>query len=109
LQSKDSFRYLELELPPPVNSRIAKSAFVKSSAKVADCPPSRGFPEFAVIGRSNVGKSSLINSLTGNDKLAKVSKEPGEHREVLHVSATAMQSHLAVVHCQVQLSSSTTS
>jgi GTP-binding protein len=78
LQSKDNFRYLELELPPPVNSRIAKSAFVKSSAKVGDCPPSRGFPEFAVIGRSNVGKSSLINSLTGNDKLAKVSKEPGK-------------------------------
>lgn len=74
----DSFRYLELDLPPPVNSRVTKSMFVKSSTKVADCPPSR-YPEIAVIGRSNVGKSSLINSLTGNDKLAKVSKEPGGH------------------------------
>lgn len=72
----DGFKYLELHLPPPDNARINKAVFVKSSASVPDCPPSK-FPEFAVIGRSNVGKSSLINCLTGNDKLAKVSKEPG--------------------------------
>ncbi|GFH06813.1 EngB-type G domain-containing protein [Haematococcus lacustris] len=41
-------------------------------------------PEFAVIGRSNVGKSSLINALTGNDKLAKVSKEPGATKLINH-------------------------
>eukprot|EP00983_Pelagomonas_calceolata_P008070 262308-Pelagomonas_calceolata.AAC.4 len=75
-QSKEEFRYLQLDLPPPVNSRVTKSAFTKSSSAVKDCPAGH-VPEFAVIGRSNVGKSSLINCLTGNDKLAKVSKTPG--------------------------------
>lgn len=51
--------------------------FVKSSASVKQCPPDR-LPEFALIGRSNVGKSSLINTLTESPGLAKVSKEPGE-------------------------------
>lgn len=75
-RENDGFKHLELDLPPPVNSRVHKSVFIKSSASVKECPPAN-FPEFAVIGRSNVGKSSLINCLTGNDKLAKVSKEPG--------------------------------
>jgi hypothetical protein len=75
-QQGDGFTYLQLDLPPPVNSRVSKSVFMKSSASAQECPPSK-LPEFAVIGRSNVGKSSLINCLTGNDKLAKVSKEPG--------------------------------
>lgn len=39
-----------------------------------------GLPEIAVVGKSNVGKSSLINSLTGNGKLARVSKQPGKTR-----------------------------
>lgn len=73
----DGFTYMELDLPPPLNSNVRKASFIKSSTRVADCPPDR-LPEFAFIGRSNVGKSSLINSLTNNDKLAKVSKEPGE-------------------------------
>ena len=68
--------YLQLDLPPPSNSRVRKSAFVKSSIAVKDCPHDQ-HPEFAVIGRSNVGKSSLINALADNDKLAKTSKEPG--------------------------------
>lgn len=82
--SSDGFTYLELELPTPLNSNVKKSAFIKSSTRVADCPPDR-IPEFAFIGRSNVGKSSLINSLTNNDRLAKVSKEPGKRRWQLWV------------------------
>ena len=57
--------------------RVKKAAYVKSSVTLAQCPKPK-LPEFAVIGRSNVGKSSLINMLTGQDALAKVSKTPGE-------------------------------
>ncbi|EFJ40821.1 hypothetical protein VOLCADRAFT_69046 [Volvox carteri f. nagariensis] len=74
---------MQLDLPPPLNSNIRNAAFIKSSTRVADCPPDK-LPEFALIGRSNVGKSSLINSLTRNDKLAKVSKEPGKHHLINH-------------------------
>ncbi len=56
--------------------RVKKAEFVKSSTNMAQCPKSK-LPEFAVIGRSNVGKSSLINMLTGQAALAKVSKTPG--------------------------------
>ena len=52
---------------------------MKSSKTLEQCPPAR-LPEFAVIGRSNVGKSSLINLLTGQKALALVSKTPGEFR-----------------------------
>lgn len=65
-----------LDLPPGDFSKIKSSVFVGSSVDLKGCPP-QDYPEFAVIGRSNVGKSSLINMLTQNSKLAKVSKEPG--------------------------------
>ncbi|GLC37751.1 hypothetical protein PLESTB_001473100 [Pleodorina starrii] len=81
--SSDGFQYMQLDLPPPLNSNIRKAEFIKSSTRVADCPPDK-LPEFALIGRSNVGKSSLINSLTRNDKLAKVSKEPGMTKLINH-------------------------
>lgn len=42
--------------------------------------PGRGLPEIAMVGKSNVGKSSLINRLTGNGKLARTSSEPGKTR-----------------------------
>jgi hypothetical protein len=58
------------------NARISSSEFVKSSVTWRDCPPPK-FPEFAFIGRSNVGKSSLINCLTARKSLAKVSNTPG--------------------------------
>lgn len=66
-----------LVLPPPSHSRVKTAEFVKSSTAVSQCPPSR-HPEFAVIGRSNVGKSSLINMLTGKKALAQISKTPGQ-------------------------------
>lgn len=57
---------------------IVKSAiFKQSAARLQDCPRS-GFPEYAFIGRSNVGKSSLINMLCNNNKLAKTSATPGK-------------------------------
>ena len=62
---------------------IHSATFVKSSATLAQCPePSK--PEFAFIGRSNVGKSSLINMVTGWSKLAKTSGQPGKTRTINH-------------------------
>ncbi len=51
--------------------------FIGSFPTLAKCPKAK-LPEFAFIGRSNVGKSSLINMLCNNDKLAHVSKKPGK-------------------------------
>ncbi len=56
---------------------IKTAEYIISSAKVEQCPQT-GLPEYAFIGRSNVGKSSLINMLTGNGKLAKTSATPGK-------------------------------
>jgi len=44
--------------------------------------PGQGLPEIAMVGKSNVGKSSLINNMTGNSKLARTSSEPGKTRLV---------------------------
>lgn len=56
---------------------IQTAVFEKSSSNFSQCPDS-SLPEFAFIGRSNVGKSSLINMLTGNSKLAMTSMTPGK-------------------------------
>jgi len=61
--------------------RIQSAKFIKSATQLQDCP-SAEFPEFAFIGRSNVGKSSLINLLTNKNDLARVSKTPGRTREI---------------------------
>ena len=55
---------------------IKKSEFIKSAVHEKDYPEKRGI-EFSFIGRSNVGKSSLINSLTNRRNLARTSKTPG--------------------------------
>lgn len=60
-----------------------KAEFVKSAAKVEDCPKNP-LPEFAFIGRSNVGKSSLINMLTGQKNMAKTSSTPGKTQLINH-------------------------
>jgi GTP-binding protein len=57
--------------------KITTAAFQGSSPDLASCPTS-SLPEFALIGRSNVGKSSLINMLTRSEGLAKVSQIPGK-------------------------------
>ncbi len=56
---------------------IKSADFIISSAKTNQCPATN-LPEYAFIGRSNVGKSSLINMLTGRTKLAKTSATPGK-------------------------------
>ncbi|MDD3142655.1 MAG: ribosome biogenesis GTP-binding protein YihA/YsxC [Candidatus Cloacimonetes bacterium] len=59
--------------------RFVESFFVKSAVEPKDYPAS-AYPEFAVAGRSNVGKSTLINLLTERRKLAKTSNHPGKTR-----------------------------
>ena len=63
--------------------KISEAVFAGSSTRVSR-KPTRRLPEFAFIGRSNVGKSSLINSLCGNKKLAMTSSTPGKTKVVNH-------------------------
>ncbi len=62
---------------------ITEAKFAGSCTRVSQ-KPSRRLPEFAFIGRSNVGKSSLINMLCGNRKLAKTSSTPGKTQLINH-------------------------
>ena len=63
---------------------IIKSAtFLQSVADWRQCPEAH-LPEYAFIGRSNVGKSSLINMLVNNSKLAKTSSKPGKTQTINH-------------------------
>jgi ATPase subunit of ABC transporter with duplicated ATPase domains len=91
-QQQQELPELQLQLPEPTNIQVKTAEFVKSSVKVGDCPPAK-YPEFAVIGRSNVGKSSLINMLTSRKSLAMVSKQPGEQ------SLGGAQSMRGPIHC----------
>ncbi|MFO7575818.1 MAG: ribosome biogenesis GTP-binding protein YihA/YsxC [Bacteroidales bacterium] len=64
-------------------NRIVSAEYLTSCTGISKCPkPDK--PEFAFIGRSNVGKSSLINMLTGRSKLAKTSVQPGKTRTINH-------------------------
>ncbi len=62
---------------------IKTATFVVSNQDVSKCPKTN-FPEYAFIGRSNVGKSSLINMLTNQKKLAKTSGRPGKTQLINH-------------------------
>ena len=62
---------------------VAHAEFVLSNTKVEFCPKSK-IPEYAFIGRSNVGKSSLINMLCNKKKLAKTSSRPGKTQLINH-------------------------
>jgi len=63
--------------------KIQSSEFYTSSARVSECPDNN-LPEFAFIGRSNVGKSSLINSLCNKKSIAKTSSKPGKTLLINH-------------------------
>ncbi|MGY5848924.1 ribosome biogenesis GTP-binding protein YihA/YsxC [Salegentibacter sp. F14] len=63
--------------------KIKSAEFVVSNSKVDKCPDSN-LPEYAFIGRSNVGKSSLINMLTERKSLAKTSAKPGKTQLINH-------------------------
>jgi GTP-binding protein len=62
---------------------VFKSEFISSSPNIKNCP-NEFIPEYAFIGRSNVGKSSLINSICKKKKLAKISGKPGKTQLINH-------------------------
>lgn len=62
---------------------IVEATFISSHADIAKCPPPNK-PEFAFIGRSNVGKSSLLNTLVKRKALAKTSVKPGKTQTINH-------------------------
>jgi len=62
---------------------IHQAEFIISNSDLSKCPAPT-LPEYAFIGRSNVGKSSLINMLTNNKKLAKISSKPGKTQLINH-------------------------
>lgn len=66
------------------DAQINQAEFIKSSVDTESCP-SDGAPEFALVGRSNVGKSSLLNSLVRRKKLALTSKKPGMQSFRVHI------------------------
>jgi len=63
--------------------KIHSASYIKSSPSIKQCP-APVIPEYGFIGRSNTGKSSLINMLTGWSKLARISGEPGKTRTINH-------------------------
>ena len=63
--------------------KIKSADFVISNTEIDKCPKEH-IPEYAFIGRSNVGKSSLINMLTGHKSLAKTSGKPGKTKLINH-------------------------
>ena len=63
--------------------KIKSAEFIMSNSDVRKCPKA-DIPEFAFIGRSNVGKSSLINMLTNRKNLAKTSGKPGKTQLINH-------------------------
>lgn len=66
-----------------MEAAIKDARFISSSPDLKGCPAPK-MPEFAFIGRSNVGKSSLINMVTGRKSLAKTSSTPGKTRLINH-------------------------
>jgi len=76
--------------PAPATPNYRKAAYLTSAAKLSQCPPDDGW-EVAFAGRSNAGKSSAINSLTGNSKLAKTSRTPGRTQLINFFELSARQ------------------
>lgn len=63
--------------------QVTKAEYLSSAVNIEDCPKPI-YPEYAFIGRSNVGKSSLINMLTDNRSLAHISSTPGKTKTINH-------------------------
>lgn len=77
--------------------RVAEASFVTSAPGLKQCPPPE-LPEIAIAGRSNVGKSSLINTLCQRRNLAKTSSTPGKTRLInyfhVRIEPGAIRLHL---------------
>lgn len=78
------YAFNSLPLQKIITEMVIKTAEFKISSPRADMCPNTDLPEYAFIGRSNVGKSSLINMLTGKSKLAMTSSTPGKTMLINH-------------------------
>ncbi len=79
-----------MEMAPPDRPVYRKAQFLTSAGKLNQCPDDSGW-EVAFAGRSNAGKSSAINTLTGNRKLARTSKTPGRTQLINFFSLSEQQ------------------
>src|SRR3978361_125068 len=84
-----SFLFAAVSLFHRVSCMPMKQMIIRSAAYIVSSPdytgcPEPNMPEYAFIGRSNVGKSSLINILCNNQKLAKTSNSPGKTKLINH-------------------------
>ena len=80
--------------------KIKSAEFISSYTTYKDCPETV-IPEYAFVGRSNVGKSSLINMLMDRKKLAKTSQSPGKTQLINHFLSDFLQHYLfnlALIH-----------
>ena len=77
----ESRDFIRIPGPATQMKTLSQAAFLASSSSPADMPPP-GPPEIAFAGRSNVGKSSLLNALTGRKSLARVSNTPGRTQQI---------------------------
>jgi hypothetical protein len=86
---------------PGSSSAVRTAEFAAGAYSAAQLPPER-WPEVAVVGRSNVGKSSLINCLLGSSSLAKVSKHPGgmPHAAAATDAAASQHAPAVIAACQ---------
>lgn len=84
-KERSSFFYILPNLRNPSMLKIKNAEFVKSITHLKDCPRP-ALPEIAIVGRSNVGKSSLINCLVNVKNIARVSKQPGKTRTINYIA-----------------------
>ncbi len=79
-----------MQTPAPATPDYRSASFLTSASKLSQCPEDSGW-EVAFAGRSNAGKSSAINSLTANTKLARTSRTPGRTQLINFFSLTEQQ------------------
>ena len=84
LRARRVRRFPSLEMRIVNDKKMQKVDFVAATEDADDCPAPDGLPEVAVIGRSNVGKSSLLNLLTKGASGAAVSSKPGTTQHINH-------------------------
>ncbi len=86
-----------------LDMKIKNAEFIKSSSKLSECPQT-GIPEIALIGRSNVGKSTLINALLHRKSLAKISSTPGKTKLINHFGIKNSTPSLAIASDKINAS-----
>ena len=93
LAKHQAFRFIMTSEITPISISYNSARFAQSASKLSNCLPDDGF-EIAFAGRSNAGKSSAINSITNNKKLARTSKTPGRTQLINFFSLSTPKARL---------------